>query len=300
MTDGLAEGSSGATPPPPEPSPPAGRLPGPGRRGAWFRRFGERPSGWTIAYAVVLTGIVLVVGTSGPWSPVGFAEHRTCLASLDLQNDLLWTPVALENSPYGGWARTSAVTSENSYGFETVGLNDSSGSASGVFSLDNWSIFRESNVTTLGPGPNLRCGGAFTAVDETRAAGKFSGQNVSSAMLLAPGAESDANEPTQVNLSAPIPFFREALFPSTIFDDRFVAASSVTSTCTGPSSASTWSSAVTELKVPYTAAGSTVLIPVVLPALVSYTYGVGDSPGGMWSIDTSSGFGPSFSWTACG
>ncbi len=117
---------------------------------------------------------ISTVGASGNFDHF----YLTCQAT-PVSSQLLWTPIIIVASPYGGNATgSSSVYSWGSFTFafaeytsytfttqhETTNeIGASNGEVVGLFELDNWTIYKLQTVSAIGIGNNNPCAASYTA-----------------------------------------------------------------------------------------------------------------------------------------
>jgi len=104
--------------------------------------------------------------------------YLTCQAT-PVSSQLLWTPIIIVASPYGGYATgsnsayswgsfTFAFAEYTSYTYTTQHeltdqISASNGEVIGLFELDNWTIYKLQTITEIGIGNNNPCAASYTA-----------------------------------------------------------------------------------------------------------------------------------------
>lgn len=124
------------------------------------------------------------------------AHHVVCTVGKLIDEELLWTPLWIVDSPANGTAAVVATLG----GFPTIPGHAANGTALGLFSLDQWQLFSQGSSSVAGPGSNSRCG-PYIAIDATREIPGAWSLNDRVVQLLPNGSGSDAAIPQQVNLS---------------------------------------------------------------------------------------------------
>ena len=154
----------------------------------------------------VLVVLVLTVPTLAG-SSYQFLQHQQCEQSGTAAELTLWTPLYIIDSPPHGWANATAIAPYEPIRWTTA-VN---GSAVGVFSLDQWTIFWQQAVWVAGAGSNRTCN-PFVATDESRTPSGPPSLNVSSIVLLPTGATNDSAVPDTINAT-----WNGTSYPSVVF-----------------------------------------------------------------------------------
>ncbi len=233
--------------------------------------------------AVVFAAVVVVpLAASLSWALVA---HYECGPGTQVASELLWTPLVLVNSPYGGFANGTG-TFPSSGGFI---ISLSNGSSAGSFEQMRWNISTSVRVMVAGPGANAVCTGFLARIGQKE--GAFSAFSVGP-----PNATSDSDQNTT---ATPLGV------DSVIFHNAYVEADRTLSTCSsGPMF---WSAKATEMvvDVPFPVLGGTATVSATLEGTYNYTYTL---PGhfGTWNIDdlnagsNAPGGGWAFQFVPCG
>lgn len=239
----------------------------------------KRARSWVLVISAVALVLLLSTPFFGAYSG-GLVYHLTCgPVGRAVAVERLWTPEILVNSPYGGSA--NATYSAPGGGWQSS-TSVSNGSAGGLFSLDNWTVFVTGSLTVLGPGVNQLCSQSYTAMDAR-------GGSEVGIDLLPANSTSDAQEPTQIS---EWDFVSHATYGSIVFANGYTPNAtnlldSCNSTGTGLPDQPLRSSAL-QVKVPVTLGGQVVNVTASLPDSVSFTYSFG-IPGTWHFTDLSSG-----------
>lgn len=207
-----------------------------------------------IMVAVVFVAIALVP-LAAPWALVA---HYECGPGVQVASELLWTPLVLVDSPYGGYANGSGTG-----GFGTGGSN---GSSAGSFEEMRWNVSTSARVLVSGPGSNEVCTGYLARMGE-----RSGGYLVTS---LGPrNATSDLGQNTTV-----------AGRDSVIFHNGYMEADRTLSTCTGGPLFMSVKARSMAIQVPFPILGGTATASATLDGAYNYTY---TFPGhfGTWKID---------------
>lgn len=247
-----------------------------------------------VASAVLLALIVPTV--SAGWAPI---LHFECGQGAKIVQELVWVPAVLGNSPYGGRMFDNGTIPPDIPGapgypnaWSALGAPAWNGSAAGAFFLVNVSVFRSSNSTVLGPGPNARCNVPF--VVQYLSLGEVDRGTVFVNPIGLPSNLSDRGEVTEVAYP----------HPSFAFNNSFRAANSPSiSTCGQPARSVNVSSPHFTAMSPGTTADAGAFLPVLLPFGGTFHYWF---PGnfGTWQVDNLSapggpGGGWAFSYSPC-
>ena len=136
--------------------------------------------------------------------------YLTCQAT-PVSSQLLWTPIIIVASPYGGYATgsnsayswgsfTFAFAEYTSYTYTTQHeltdqISASNGEVVGLFELDNWTIYKLQTVTEIGIGNNNPCAASYTA--EMKAHTNY----MQTYTLLPSGSKVDSNIPQSFTMT---------------------------------------------------------------------------------------------------
>ncbi len=155
-----------------------------------------------IAAVVVVAAVALILATpTALGTSYQLLRHARCGLGAAVSQSLFWTPVVIVDSPTGG--NNSSAVASGWAPFETpVYLSEDSGEAAGGFTLDTWALYQQTQVWSWGAGAVPACSGQV-AIDLSRTPAGPASSGAQTAVLLAPGATSDAGVPHQVNLTAP-------------------------------------------------------------------------------------------------
>jgi hypothetical protein len=249
-----------------------------------------------VAAFVVLAGLPFLVSTS-----YGVIEHRVCASTGPLATVLLWTPVILLNSPYGGNSTGSAVTVGPADAPAAIwSINLSAGRAGGLFSLDNWSLEHEQTDWAVGPGGASACSSSYVARDANRTGVDYAGNLLHTAYLGMSANFTDANESTNwsgewLGRSYGSVQFNNSYSPPT--DGAYLACGNDAAGWADHASSSTL-----DVAVPFSLDGRPLLIPTSLMTPDSYEYSIPAGPTGTWSVSdlaSGPGGGLAFQWMGC-
>jgi len=109
-----------------------------------------------IALGVLVAGLVITANPSG-----AFSRHTVCVNQSRLGNVTAWSPRQVVDGPYLGRVSFSfSLRYESSWGVSllTEAPTDGESNTSALWlGATNWSIYRVSNVSALGNGPNAPC-----------------------------------------------------------------------------------------------------------------------------------------------
>ncbi len=261
----------------------------------------HRRRGWipVVAAAVIILGALLV---SPVLSGDGLVFHRTCTRGAIVASELLWTPLIEANAPLKGNVSggTLQFSNQGGTGYQQIALTD--GQAGAVFTLDNWSIFREVQSYTLGPGAGERCSSPFAAVDENRLSltQGLGGDHLRTYYLAPTGTSVDAGIPSQFNLSdGSLPF----TYPSVVIRDAFTVGSATpvpsVTTCGDPSyKVLYWNLTQVTVGVPLPSSLGNLTITAQLAQTSHLDYWFAPN-GGTWEYSHTSSSGLAFSYQPC-
>ncbi len=212
----------------------------------------------------------------------GLVYHYTCgRTGAPLAVERLWTPMILVNSPFGGVA--NATYTVPGVEWSTSAKN---GSADGLFSLDNWTVYATGALAVPGPGLNEPCRQSYTALD-------LRGSSIAGVTLLPVNTTTDAQEPTQISQ---LDVLTRTVYGSVIFANGYVPGTpTVFDSCGSPGlglPTQPFRSTALLLQIPYILGNQVVNVSATLPDAVSFTYGFGIA--GIWHFtDPNSGEHPS-------
>jgi hypothetical protein len=148
---------------------------------------------WTGIASVVLA-VLLVLPLAGVW---GLPFHESCVRTADVGQPVLWTPLAVLDSPLNGSANATALMlgpgGQPEPGIGTW-VNASDGASLGVFILLRWSVYSIATEITAGPGPGSPCRVSYGAVPSMASPAS---PRITVALLIA-GSASDSNMPDSV------------------------------------------------------------------------------------------------------
>lgn len=263
----------------------------------WSRR--RKASVITAIMAFLVAAGLFLPAAVGGWAPV---LHWTCQKGSKVIDEVTWIPVILINVPYGGYASGNGSLPAEYLGPNTLlpsadGTDGINGSVSGVIYAVWLNISTEQDVTTWGPGNNVRCTQAYTVAaggTGPQPPGSYAGG------IFGPGLRSDVAEPHVFT------FGSGPSNQTVLFSNGFTAANSETiSTCGGPAANRYQPVHQTNLvvNVPFAFAGSNHTASFVIPVEQSYHY-MFPANFGIWQVDNLSepggpGGGWAFSYSPC-
>lgn len=267
----------------------------------WAVRSLRKRRWWVIpavCASAILTALFAPTLGSG-WAPV---LHVECAQGSEVVQTPIWTPAVVANSPFGGKVYDNGTIPPYIPGspgypndWSALGAPAWNGTAAGAFFAANVSIFHSRNVTTWGPGANVRCEVPYLAQflppspgGPVPCCGDLFGP------ISTPNATSDRGEASTAGFSG----------PDFYFNNSFTVPNRPSlSTCGLPgrwayaadSHFTVWASAVV--------GGHSSFVPVVLPFAVSFQYWFPPNFG-TWQIDNLSapggpGGGWAFSYSPC-
>lgn len=257
-----------------------------------------------IVLALVLSAIAVVtllpVVTTQSY---GIANHLACTGS-PVENEILWTPVALLNSPYEGNASVRAVISGGGGGAQWGSITAKGGQSSGMFSPDNWTLERESLTEELGPGLTTSCSSQYLVVDGSRSAAALSGPGIHTAYLSPANLTNDSGVYRSVNMTWPVDGTL-VNYSSVLFNLAYSGSSRAPlSFC--PSAPLNWDYSIASnhnsFEVPFSIHGTQVLFNATLPASMEYFYQIPVGASGTYGLQdrtAEGGSGLAFTWSAC-
>lgn len=248
-----------------------------------------------IGGAAVGIALTLVVASI---AGIGLLSHVDCVKGKSIGTALYWTSFALANAPYGGSTTYSANFSlYDLFGPSQVVLRNGSverGNVSaGYFQTENWTVYSQSNATTLGPGMNQPCASEFGA---DQAPTNYS-VSVNGGVLQGPGNTTNAGQPT---------LFSEG-YPnrSVEFSNGFASANyPMVSTCGASTRVLNFTSPSFDISLVPVSSQEPAPVVASLYSLETFTYRF-PANGGVWLVDDlqeNSGLrgpGLAFSWEAC-
>jgi hypothetical protein len=258
-----------------------------------------------LSLSLAASALIVVIVTPMFYSaPYGLLYHRGCVGS-PAENVTLSTPVFLVDSPYGGNATARAVTSTGPGGTDWDSVSVSNGQTAGVFTLDKWELYRESEGNVPGPGLTTECTAPYQAADLSRGGGSFSGGvSLHSALLSSENLTNDSAAYSTVTLGFLVNGIYQT-FPSVVFNLSFSTSNLPPIHHCGPTF-SYWNYSArsdrVEVLVPFVVGYNVVLVPVTLPESIQYAYLIPAGSSGVYSVQDRSnetGNGLSFSWVAC-
>lgn len=273
----------------------------PNNPGPRFREVGGHVSQRTLIIAIVSIAVVLTLIL--PLTPIsrGAVYHSECSTGSEDSSPPIWTPVVILDSPlYGNSTTQVRAATQASDGPPSVWLNETNGSAGGVFELDVWTYGNQTTRWVLGPGLDSRCVSShFATISENGLEFEVSGLPEHQLLwsLLPNGSSSDVSEPTDFSYLGYVSVQFNASF-STPFEDY--------QNCPPPSQS--W-----VLGQSFSVHSQSVLLPpnvthgdgaigVSLPSLTEFSYyfwGAPRSPGGLYQVAVTPSGGPSFDWLSC-
>lgn len=260
-----------------------------------FRRF-------RISYAVIPIAVIVGLLALTWTAPAGLFLHWTCMKGSEVASQYMALPVVLINVPYGGiaWGNGTLPASfpggpgypDNAGGYGTGAPN---GTAVGEFFPDNLTLLRQSSELVAGPGPDTKCHSPYAV----RVSLGWYAAGGSSVMFMGPGNTSDANEPTTASF---VHANYEPVAP--IWNNSFSGANhGPINTCGGLATSLYTEAAGLPVSVTFSSAGTTLAVPFVIPALMTFHYSF-PADFGTWQIDNLSapagpGGGWAFSYSPC-
>lgn len=255
----------------------------------------------------VIVATVAIVALITPTYLAGWAPlaHWTCSLTGQTSTQVDWVPISLANSPYGGTVFVNASVPSGPFGSGTppllAGGGETNGTVWGAFWEVEVTVWRQENTTTWGPGPNVRCSGAYSvSLLSATPPQIYTGEIFDwvGGPIFGPNSTTDHSEPTVYNLSS------GSNASSLGFSNGFSLANapSVTTCGSGPQSIAVRSSGLT-VRIFNETNGAEYLISMAMPTtqIFHYTF-----PGdfGTWQIDNLSvpggpGGGWAFSYAPC-
>ena len=244
------------------------------------------------------------------WTGGGLINHTECQETASAAGTY-WTPLLLLDSPFGGTVVGKASVDSPRLGNLTYSSSVSNGSSAAMFTLDDWQLITEHNVSAWGPGSNQPCAVSSQLVDMNRSATSFTPLALKTTVLTPPNSTSNRAEPTRVNLSTTLappygPYSGLQWFDSVFFDSRFAEANSPPiESCLShapPPPVGPVSSVVVVVGVRIAGASGGMNLTTAVPDFADYEYFFGGDSSGVWAVDNlsaSTGSGVAFDWSAC-
>ena len=263
----------------------------------WKVRVRRGPVIGVVVACVAIPAIILIPPSSGlHW---GIAEHTACVTIGSPTSSLLWSPLAVVNSPFGGGASASAVVPGAASGTFSWTISASNGSASGLFELDQWTVTQVKTEMMIGPGSNSPCSSAWIASDVSLAQASTSGRILQTYILLPSGSVSDSSEPTHFTLAYSPMGGSPEMYPSVQFNNAFLSPTGPTySACSSMLPPAIPSSEVGAIPVSVpTPGGGTAPGSVSVDDQLSYSFTQGSS--GTWTLSPTQAGGLAFEWSPC-
>jgi hypothetical protein len=255
------------------------------------------------AIAIVVTLLVptLVWG----WSVLA---HSTCGTSRAGPNEVLWVPLSVLNSPYGGSGRVVANIPPAEFGPAPINNPPTllegaiqNGSVWGAFFQVNASLLSSDSNLAVGPGDESGCSATVSVslVSVTPAQGYQGGLFTwPGAPIFGPNSSTDRYEPTQIN------FTPGSGGSSSKIENGFAAANHANvSTCGLPETTLSMTSSFLTTWVTFRTGGTNQTVAVVFPFVQSFEYEFPENYG-TWQVDNLSapggpGGGWAFSYSPC-